>query len=292
MQADIVTSTSTVQTSSPETGIINKSGKHSHINEHEILYFGKYNFGTDHIPYQELDAVYKRKHTKERVVSAAILALDFNDGEYVKKGGKYDFVETVDEHDVTTSQYRLVKMPNASIMRGILMTYPALITDKLIEEANRIISKLEMDFMFKVLGDDMTEFEQSVASFLSTDKFDSNQLGVCAYIPTYTIKEDDKKDVADRSINSKHFGNIGDNVELTIDVLSTKYLATPQFGNPGYMVNAITDDDNRVSFFTTNSDIGGKPSVSVKISAKVKAHQKCFFDKDTDETKLNYVKLL
>jgi len=282
---------STVQTESPETGIIDKSKKHVFVKQHEVIYFGKYDFGTEHIPYTELDEVYKRKHPKERVMAAAILALDFNDGEYVKKAGKYEFVDMVDDNDIPCSNYILTKMGNSAVMRGILTTYPRLITDSLLDKAKDIIAKIELDFMFKVLGDDMTEFEQSIANFLSTNEFDANQLGVCAYLPTYYTKEEDKKSVADRSISSKHFGDIGDRVELVVDILSTKFLASPQFGNPGYMVNGITDDDNRVSFFTVNEEIGKTPGVSVKINAKVKAHQKCFFDKDIDETKLNYVKL-
>ena len=223
---------STVQTESPETGVIDKSEKHVFVKQHEVIYFGKYDFGTEHIPYTELDEVYKRKHPKERVMAAAILALDFNDGEYVKKAGKYEFVDMVDDNDIPCSNYILTKMGNSAVMRGILTTYPRLITDSLLDKAKDIIAKIELDFMFKVLGDDMTEFEQSIANFLSTNEFDANQLGVCAYLPTYYTKEEDKKSVADRSISSKHFGDIGDRVELVVDILSTKFLASPQLVIP------------------------------------------------------------
>jgi len=270
---------------------IDKSGQHIFQQGHEMIYFGKYDFGTEHIPYQELDVVYKRKHPKDRVMASAIIALDFNDGEYVKKAGKYEFVEMNDANDITSNQYVLTKMGNSNIMKGILTTYPALITNEIIEKAKKIISQIEMDFMFKVLGDDMNDFEQSINQFLTTSEFDSSQLGVCAYLPTYFTREEDKRTIAERGEKSKHFGDIGDKFDLELDIISAKFIASPQFGNPGYMVNAFTQDNNRVSFFTIKDEIGEGVGKTVKVNAKVKSHGNCWSDVSTKETKLNYVKL-
>jgi hypothetical protein len=271
---------------------IDKSEQHVLQHGHEMIYFGKYDFGTEHIPYQELDAVYKRKHPKEHVMAAAIIALDFNDGEYVKKSGKYDFVDIKDTDGINSNQYVLTKMSNSAIMKGILATYPALITDEIIEEAKDIISQIEMDFMFKVLGDDMNEFEKSINQFLTTSEFDSSQLGVCAYLPTYFTREADKRTISERGEKSKHFGNIGDKFDLSLDIISAKFIASPKFGNPGYMVNAFTEDDNRVSFFTIKDEIGEGVGKTVKVTAKVKSHGQCWSDDSMKETKLNYVKLI
>jgi len=91
---------------------------------------------------------------------------------------------------------------------------------------------------------------------------------------------------------SKHFGNIGDKFDLSLDIISAKFIASPKFGNPGYMVNAFTEDDNRVSFFTIKDEIGEGVGKTVKVTAKVKSHGQCWSDDSMKETKLNYVKLI
>ena len=88
--------------------------------------------------------------------------------------------------NIRGSRYLQQKISNKQIVEVFCFCIH-LIQDKHIE-ANNIITELEVDFMFKALAEDMTEFESNIASILgSTTKLD-HYWGTCAYLP-YAVKD-------------------------------------------------------------------------------------------------------
>ena len=235
------------------------------------------------------EKLYGTKLPKVKLVALAIMAQKIN-GEYCKRGGKSDFVEVYDEElDETIHQYMKVKEANRTVME-ILAENDSLITMDVMLEAQDMINGLEMDYMFKVLGDDMNEFEQSIQAFLAEDDNDVNvrqHIGIVAYIPAYVEREAKQRDLAEQSIGSEWVGNVDKKIELEIEIIS-KRNATAW---AGWNVNAITTDGNRVSFFTGKNDIANTEGV-FKVSAKVKDHGRVWKDESIKETRLNYVKLV
>ena len=231
----------------------------------------------------------KNSVTKVELLALAVMAQKIN-GEYCKRGGKSDFVETYDpELDETVQRFMKVKEANRTVME-ILAENQSLIPMDVMIEAQEMLSGLEMDYMFKVLGDDMNDFETSIQRFLSEDDKDVNvrhHIGIVAYIPAYVEREAKQRDLAEKSVGSDWIGNVGKAVELDIEIIS-KRSATAW---AGYNINAITTEGNRVSFFTTKEAIANQEGV-FKVSAKVKDHGRVWRDESTKETRINYVKVI
>ena len=89
----------------------------------------------------------KQSISKVQLVALAIMAQKIN-GEYVKRGGKSDFVDIYDpELDETFQRFAKVKEANRNVME-ILAENNSLITMDVMIEAHDMIKGLEMDFMF------------------------------------------------------------------------------------------------------------------------------------------------
>lgn len=231
----------------------------------------------------------KNSVSKVQLVALAIMAQKIN-GEYCKRGGKSDFVETYDEEaDDVVQRFVKVKEANRTVME-ILAENGSLIPMDIMQEAQEMLSGLEMDYMFKVLGDDMNDFETSIQRFLAEDDANLNvryHIGIVAYIPAYVEREAKQRDLAEQSIGSDWIGKVGEAVEFEIEIIS-KRSATAW---AGYNVNAITKDGNRISFFTGKENIANKEGM-FKVSAKVKDHGRVWRDESTKETRINYVKIV
>ena len=79
-----------------------------------------------------------------------------------------------------------------------------------------------MDYMFKVLGDDLNEFETSIQRFLQEDDNDVNaryHIGMVAYIPAYVEREAEKRDLAEKSIGSEWLGKVNEKIDLEIEII-------------------------------------------------------------------------
>ena len=235
------------------------------------------------------EKLYGAKLPKVKLVALAIMAQKIN-GEYCKRGGKSDFVEVYDEElDETVSRFVKVKEANRTVME-ILAENDSLITMEVMQEAQDMLSGLEMDYMFKVLGDDMNDFESNIQRFLAEDDNDVNvrhHIGIVAYIPAYVEREAKQRDLADKSIGSDWIGKVGEAVDLEIEIIS-KRSATAWVG---WNINAITKDGNRISFFTGKENIANHEGM-FKVSAKVKDHGRVWRDESTKETRINYVKIV
>ena len=230
------------------------------------------------------DSIYK-SISKVDLLALAIIAQRIN-GEYLKRGGASDFVTKIEDGE-EVQRYERVKSSNRFVMETVQQIDPNIITDELRAEAEAMLHSLEMDFMFKVLGDNMNDFESSIHQFISdVDDFEPRMhIGVVSYLPAYIEREEKQKELTERSIGSEYLGTKGEAITAEIEIIS-KRQATAW---AGWNVNAITTDGNRVSFFTTKDDLSNKKGV-FKITAKIKDCGNVWKDPDTKETRLNYVK--
>jgi len=264
--------------------MIDKSKKHTYIDFEDskvVIYFGKYNFTESAKTLKDMqDKDSPHVFTKTEILSASIVANTFND-KYVKSSGTFD---------IDDGEFKKIAFSNKEVLIGILTNYRHLITNKTYQEAKVIMEYLEDKFAFKILADNLTEFENGIAKFLADDSsLSSHVMGIAAYIPTYYSTNTKKEELKDRSNQSGHLAKIGEKVDTEIEILTSTYIATTQYGGSGYMVNAITTDNHRLSFFTSNEDIANSKK-NIKISCKVKALGTAWKDDNTNETKVNYVK--
>ena len=230
------------------------------------------------------DSIYK-SISKVDLLALAIIAQRIN-GEYLKRGGASDFVTKIEDGE-EVQRYERVKSSNRFVIETVQQIDPNIITDELRAEAEAMLHSLEMDFMFKVLGDNMNDFESSIHQFISdVDDFEPRMhIGVVAYLPAYIERENKQKELTERSIGSAYLGNKGEAITANIEIIN-KRQATAW---AGWNVNAITTDGDRVSFFTTKDDLANKEGV-FKIAAKIKDCGNVWQDPDIKETRLNYVK--
>lgn len=230
------------------------------------------------------DIIYK-SISKVDLLALAIIAQRVN-GEYLKRGGASGFVTKIEDGE-EVQRYERIKSSNRFVMETIQQIDPNIITDELRAESEAMLHNLEMDFMFKVLGDNMNDFESSIHQFISdVDDFEPRiHIGVVAYLPAYIEREDKQKELTERSIGSAYLGNKGEAITAKIEIIN-KRQATAW---AGWNVNAITTDGDRVSFFTTKDDLANKKGV-FKIAAKIKDCGNVWQDPDIKETRLNYVK--
>ncbi len=266
--------------------MIDTSNKHSYTLEREskvVVYFGKYDFtnGAEIIHnIKSSDSPYS--FSKDELLTAAVVANKFN-SKYVKAGGTFDIVE---------GEFVKTAFSNKDILASILVSYPHLILDEDRQKASDIMRYLEGEFSFKILADTLTEFESSIATFLGTDSDSLAQIiGVAAYLPTYYDNAVKNDELRERSFHTGHLGEVGEKIITEIEILRSKYLAETAFGGSGYMVSAITTDDHRVSFFTTNDDLANSKK-NVKVSCKVKSLGTAWKEDTINETRVNYVRIL
>ena len=246
-----------------------------------IMYFSKYNF-TDSAKtlkdIQDSDSVHS--FTKTEILSASLVANKFNDV-YVKTSGSFDVVE---------GDFVKTAFSNKEILIGILTNYRDLITNKIYQDAKEIMEHLENKFAYKILSNSLTEFEDGIAKFLADDNsMSSHVMGIASYIPTYYKTDTSDEELKDRSTQNGHLADIGEKVITEIEILRSKYIATTQYGGSGYMVSAITTDNHRLSFFTSNEDIATSDK-HIRVSCKVKSLGTAWKDNSVNETRVNYVK--
>ena len=261
--------------------------QHTH-SERNVIYFHKYNFDINSLDYKEVKAREDIGFAKLQVIAASVVANEFNEQQYVKvNGGVYEFHETAEG-----SRYLQNKISNRTIVEGILHSYPHLIKQKHLDSAKEILTELEVDFMFKILSEDMNEFEQSIAGILSSDdsKLDRRYWGTCAYLPTYTVKKAIDRQISDKSENSVHITSDRKDNKVFLDIEVIRVSISQVYG--GYNVSAMTTEGNRISFYSSKEDWRDSKEKSFKIEAKVKSHGQVWKKEHIAETRLNYVKII
>ena len=270
--------------------MIDSSKKHSYIpykNTKVIKYYGKYDF-TESSNQMEDFCSSGQAHSgvtreqRKQLIAASIIATEMNNGEYIKAEGHSDIVD---------NEYVKLNFSNKDILVGVLTEYRSLLDVDVLAKAEAILEYLEDEFAFKILSDNMNSFETSIAQFL-TDRLiiKSGTLGIAAYIPTFYTNNTKQRVINDRSTNNNYLGEIGAKVITEIEVIRATYCPTTAFGSPGWMVNAITTDNHRVSFFTGKEDIATTKK-NIKVSCKIKSLGTSYKDDSINETQVNYVKL-
>jgi len=269
--------------------MIDASKKHSYIpykNTTVIKYYDKYDFCESANALEDICSSAQAhggvtRDQRKQLIAASIIATEFNDGEYIKAEGRSDIVD---------NEYVKLNFSNKDILVGVLTEYRSLLDNGVLAKASVILEYLEDQFAFKILSDNMNSFETSIAQFL-TDKLviKSGTLGIAAYIPTYYTNNTKQEAINDRSTNNNYLGEIGAKVITEIEVIRATYVPTTTFGSPGWMVNAITSDNHRVSFFTGKEDIATAKK-NIKVSCKIKSLGTSYKDDSINETQVNYVK--
>lgn len=234
------------------------------------------------------NGAYIKPKTKQEVLALAIAAQRIN-GEYLKRGGKSDFVTRIEDGE-KVQRYTRIKESNRHVIQTLEEVVPDILDDtELLNAAQSMLDNLTMDFMFKVLSDSMNDFETSIHEFIAENDdelYIQKHMGIIAFIPEYVKRDTDKKLFEERSIGSEYIGVKGDKITTDIEIIS-KRQATAW---AGWNVNAITSDGNRVSFFTTKDELSEMTGV-FSITAKVKDCSTVWDNSDIKETRLNYVKI-
>ena len=243
--------------------MIDKSKKHSYHyykDTQVVKYFDKYDFSESANTISDIkynDSPYS--FTKAELLAASILAAEFNSS-YVKTSGAFDIVE---------GDFVKTGFSNKDVLIGILTKYPKLITDKEREKATVILDFLDNEFAFKILAENLTDFEQSIATFLSDNPSNFlSVIGVAAYIPTYYDNNTKQETLRDRSANSVHLGQVGEKIKTEIEILTST-----------------------LSFFTSNEDVATSKT-NINISCKIKSLGTAWKDDSIPETKVNYVRMV
>ena len=231
--------------------------------------------------------LYNEPITKLELLALAIAAQRINDT-YLKRGGEMGFVDKIDQ-GVPVSRYERVKQSNRFVMETVQQVNPNIITEELLKEANEMMINLEMDYMFKVLGDSLNDFETSIQQFLADDVEIEPRMhiGVVAYIPAYVEREVNTIAINERSMSSAYIGIKGDK---SYGMRLRLYPSGKQLQWDGWNVNAITVLTAIVFRSLQPRTILLIEKGVFTISAKVKDCSTVWGNSDIKETRLHYVK--
>ena len=226
-------------------------------------------------------------YNTEDVISASLLAYEFNNENYVKREGIHEYRQIVDKDGQEHCAYVTVALSNACLVRWMLMEEKELLEIKR-EDAKTLIADSAVEFAFETLSKDMGDFETKVYELLEKEELHRSEVGLASFIPTFIKNRDIQRKASAETLNSEWIGSVGDKVELEINVVRAN--RSHEFG--GFNITGYTVEGNAVSFFTSKNDFENVTGETIKISAKVKKHQTLWKDKDVKETRLNYVKLI
>jgi hypothetical protein len=224
----------------------------------------------------------------ENVIAAAIIAKELNDNEYVKKGGKSEYVRKIDHRGDEYDSFEVVKLSNYTLVTMLLVHYPALVKER-VTEATELLSSLQLDFMFKALTNDAEGYEGNVLKIIAKPEVMSTDFGIVAYLPFYSENQEKERAYKERISNSKHLGKEGEKLKLAIENISVRRVTGDNYS--GWSINAIANDGDLVSFFTTKEELT-KQVGYYGVTAKVKSLGKDWKYKEFNETKLTYVSLI
>jgi hypothetical protein len=224
----------------------------------------------------------------DNVIAAAIIAKELNGNEYIKKGGKAEYVKKIDHRGDEYDSFEVVKLSNFTLLTMLLVHYPAIVKERVVEAAE-LISTLQLDFMFKALTDDAEGYEGSVLKIIAKPAIMSNDFGIAAYLPFYNENQEKERAYKERISNSKHLGKESEKLKLAIENITVRSVTGNNYS--GWSVTAIANDGDLVTFFTTKEELT-KQVGYYGVSAKVKSLGKDWKYKEFNETKLTYVSLI
>jgi hypothetical protein len=223
-----------------------------------------------------------------RVFAAAILAKQLNNNTYIKKEGNFAYVTVLDVDGSKHERHVCVNQSNREVMIGLLAYYPEIVREK-VEDAEKMIASLQLDFMFKALTDDAEGYEGGLLKVIAHETVKIEEYGVIAYAPFYYENYEKELEFKERVSKSKHLGKKDEKLRLAVENVSARYIRNDNY--TGWTVTAVTGDGDLVSFFTSKEELT-KQDGYYAINAKVKDHQKDWKYKEFNETRLNYVSII
>lgn len=278
----------------------------------------RYVFGVDDMT--ETDFFLQNPHGVPLVdaVSAAIMAKELNN-EYIKREGKHATFEESEwvqqgpndnPREVRITVTRLVKVSNRTLMQDIFFYHPELLAVKK-AEAEEMVSALQLELMFRVLASDgENSYEGSLSGVIAKENLRMNDFSVLAYAPYFLDKLEHERSIETRAAESSYIGRKGDSVTLVMEIVnmrksagasgqafggvamrSSNYYRNQIMDQVGWNIQAITDDGNLVSFFTSKDEIA-KTKGWFAAKAKIKEHQIEWKYKKYKETRVNHVKII
>lgn len=278
----------------------------------------RYVFGIDDMT--ETDFFLQNPHGVPLVdaVSAALMAKELNN-EYIKREGKHATFEESEwvqqgpndtPREVRVTVTRLVKVSNRTLMQDIFFYHPELLAVKK-AEAQEMLSALQLELMFRVLASDgENSYEGSLSGVIAKENLRMNDFSVLAYAPYFLDKLEHERSIENRAAESSYIGRKGDSVTLVMEIVnmrrsagasvqsfggvamrSSNYYRNQTADQVGWNIQAITDDGNLVSFFTSKDEIA-KTKGWFAVKAKIKEHQIEWKYKKYKETRLSHVKVI
>lgn len=194
------------------------------------------------------------------------------------------FKENVWDHDLTTNQRTMTKRRNRDIMMEFLEDPTRLTVDD-IERGEHCRQFLQNDLTFRTLKNKTGEFDSAIRKVLAVQGlFDTYnhkyELAIVACLPQ-SVERSEIRQNSDQRVQFATgglLGEIGDKVDLNVEVLNSNY--SQQYGV--FWVRAITEADQAIFFSSKVSyDVG----THLTIRGTVKAHK-------DNLTQLNRVKVL
>lgn len=187
------------------------------------------------------------------------------------------------EWDEVARVQRVVKRKNRDIMMEFLQNPDRILVED-VEAGEQCRKFLEQDITFRALKGRLTEFDNSTKKVLAVkERFytvsNNYELAVVACLPNSAKRARNRQDLLARLATcSAVDANIGDKVQLNVEVLESKYNNNFNI----YWITAVTEDNCAVSFSRKESyDVG----TWLTIVGKVK-------NQTHNSTQLNYVKVL
>lgn len=187
------------------------------------------------------------------------------------------------------------KINNKQKMCSILME-PISNMDNLcldIDSANEIIEWYTQYLSFKIVTDEITDFEKAIIRILKQDniqRFSYKDIGIVATIPmSYHLAKQREQfdDLLDTlRLKSDFFGEIKKRYNLNLKLISKKYIRSKHI----WVINCI-DDDNNMFFYFDKEDNQYNINDYMKIRATVKKHELSKFTqcKETHLSRVSYV---
>jgi hypothetical protein len=224
----------------------------------------------------------KREYSTQEVLAVAFAAYRINDNKYVKHLQRF----SEENNPPIFPNKDLVKYHFAKGAYWVPEDFKDFEpTAEDYDAVNEALTHFK-SYTFKMLANQLGQFQQDVLKAVSGDKVVSQQMGLVAYVPELIkreLKENHfKKLLRTEYHNSEHIGKEKDAVEGVFKVLSSTYSRKWESNN--YVCDYM---GNIVSFMKVDVLQEG---ASYKFKAKVKAHSRNNLF-DVNETRLNYVKV-
>jgi len=221
-----------------------------------------------------------KEFSLQEVLAVAFAAYRINGSKYIKETRRFS-----EENNKTTfSNKDIVKMYFSPAWRPDDYVAPE-ITDDDYEAVSEAMSHFK-SYAFKVLGNQLSGFQEEVYSVVQGPVVSKSKLGLVAYVPELIKKDIEeskfKKLLRTKYHNSEHIGKEKDVLDGVIKILHRTYSSKWESNN--YIAEYM---GNVVSFM--KADVYSVDQC-YHVKAKIKGHTRNRFF-DVNETRLNYVKV-